>query len=74
MKRSHIRQFLFVLVLLCSVSSYVFLNHVDRLNTASPSPEQGISGMEDKQETLLPDMAVVKKLIDASKFLSSFVH
>lgn len=74
MKRSHLRQFLFVLVLLCSVSSYVFLNYVNYSNPSLPSTEQESANQEDKQEAILPDMAVAKKLIDASKFLSSFVH
>jgi hypothetical protein len=63
-----------MLVLLCSVSSYVFLNYVNYANTSIPSQEQESGNPEDKQEAVLPDMAVVKKLIDVSKFLSSFVH
>jgi hypothetical protein len=64
-----------MLVLLCSVSSYVFLNYVGNANSLVPSTTEQVAGNpEDKQEAILPDMAVAKKLIDVSKFLSSFVH
>lgn len=74
MKRSHIRQLLFSVVLLCSASSYVFLSYVHGIQTNATSMEGESGALKDDQETLFPDMAVVKKLIDVSKFFSSFVH
>lgn len=72
MKRSHVRQILFTLVLFLSFSSYLFLNSVQP-ETTSFSTEQGVNP-EEKQEALLPDMALIKKLIDVSRFFTTFVH
>lgn len=71
MKRSLFRQLLFGFVILCSVASYVYLNSQD--NEVAPSPsEKEMSGMEENQEMVLPEMVYIKKLVDASRMVSNF--
>jgi hypothetical protein len=72
MKRSHLRHFLFGFAFLCSLVSYVYLN-TQQAPAASPQ-EKELTGMEQNQEVVLPDMVFVKKLVDASKIFTSFAR
>ena len=75
MKRSLLRQILFGLVLSCSLASYVYLNTVPEVAPAIPGIEEdGIELPEQqKPEVMLPDMALIRKLIDAGKSMVSFL-
>lgn len=70
MKRSHVQQFLFGFLILCSIASYVYLS-VQQAQVQAPTQEHVTTGMEEKQEVILPDMTLVKKLFDASRLLST---
>ena len=71
MKRSLLPQLLFGCLILCSISSYVYLQaQQDEFQISSKEPIE--KEIEEKQEVVLPDMALVKKMIDLTKMLSSF--
>ncbi|MCB9284091.1 MAG: hypothetical protein H6563_08475 [Lewinellaceae bacterium] len=71
MKRSRLQPLLFGLLILCSIASYVYLS-AQQDEAQVPVQGQTVTDMEEKQEVVLPDMTLVKKLLDASKLLSSF--
>ncbi|MBK7408129.1 MAG: hypothetical protein IPL49_04725 [Saprospirales bacterium] len=70
MKRSFLYQLLFGCLILCSIVSYVYLQaQQDEFQISSQ--ETTSTEIEEKQEVILPDLALVKKLIDVTKTLSS---
>lgn len=71
MKRSHLRQFLFGFGFLCSLVSYVYLNAQTSEPVVAPQSHV-VTGMEQNQEVVLPDMVFVKKLVGVSRLLHSF--
>lgn len=71
MKPLRIRQFLFGLAIMCSLASYIYLSAQQSESPASPRETVSVTTEENK-EVVLPDMALLKKLIDLGKMLSSY--
>jgi len=65
MKKYSIRSILLLLLVVSSLSSYVFLNTVSSSNT----PNNGVTEIEEttSQQIVLPDIELVKKLVEVGK-------
>ena len=71
MKSLRIRQFFFGLAIMCSLASYIYLSAQQSESPASPRETVSVT-TEEKKEVLLPDMALLKKLIDLGKMFSNY--
>jgi hypothetical protein len=71
MKALRIRQFLFGLAIMCSLASYIYLSAQQSESPASSREAVGVTTEENK-EVVLPDMALLQKLIDLGKMFSDF--
>ncbi len=61
MKNINFKTFLFILIVMASISSFTFLNNVDKLNPeAIGTPVQ----IEQVQEVSLPDVSMLGKAAD----------
>lgn len=68
MKRINTRTVLVILLACASISSYIFLTSVSRqAEEASVELEQVDAESTDQTELLMPDVQMVKKLLEASR-------
>lgn len=70
MKNNNLRTSLFSLVILLSISSYAFLNTIETPNSSiDPSVEVEQIEIENlsTQETVMPDVKIVKKAVELLK-------
>ncbi|HFA51567.1 MAG TPA: hypothetical protein ENJ95_21335 [Bacteroidetes bacterium] len=69
MKKVNFRSVIWMALAACSLSAYVYLNSTT-INTTTDNlaMEQGIEGQGvDETKTLLPDVALIKKIIGIAK-------
>jgi len=72
MKPLRIRQFLFGLAIMCSLASYIYLSAQQGEARITSQEAVGVVTTEEKKEVVLPDMVLLKKLIDLGKMFSNY--
>lgn len=69
MKNSKLRIALFSLILLVSLSSYMYINSIDTEANIKCNTKQTIVDEEEKSNSELPDVKLIKKIIEKGKQL-----
>ncbi len=69
MKSSKSRNILFSLVLIASISSYLYINSVETNANIKCEAKKSLVDEEDKNSSELPDVKLIKKIIETGKQL-----
>ena len=69
MKRQRIKTIILSVVLAASIGSYAFLNTVPASALSSTEAEVNVDLPQNEERILMPDVKIVKKLLEAAKML-----